>query len=94
MNISQVNNSGLYNVSGNVKFNNLNFPLNQLVTLSSGLPVNPFDLVKNILGETVKTLTGIPSILSGKPIDIEPELVNTSIKAFTSSDGTETLATY
>ena len=95
INMSPVNKKiGLINVIGNVKFNNLNFPLNQLVTLTSGLPVNPFDLIKNILGGTVKTLTGIPSIVSGKSLNIEPELVNTSIKAFTSSDGTETVATY
>ena len=56
MNISQVNNSGLYNVSGNIKFNNLNSALNQLVTLPSGLPANAFDLIQNILGLTVKTI--------------------------------------
>ena len=32
-------------------------------------PVNPFDLVKNILGESVKTLTGIPAMVSGIVLD-------------------------
>ena len=95
MNILPVNkNIGLVNVIGNLKFNNLNFPLDQLITLSLGLPVNPFDLVKNILGGFVKTLTGIPAMVSGIVLDKNSELKNLSIKAFSTSNGTDYVASY
>jgi len=86
MNIFQVNeDTGLWNVDGNIKFNGLNLRLNKLVTLPSGLPTKPFDLVKNILGGSVKTLTGIPSMRSGKVSDKEHKLGALSIKAFTAA---------
>ena len=95
MNISVVNkDDGLMSFNGNVKFADLNLEINQLVTLLSGLPINPFDLIQKILGGSVKTLTGIPSMTTGKPSDTNPILINYSIKAFTSSVGKEIIATY
>ena len=95
VNISVVNkDDGLMSFNGNVKFADLNLEINQLVTLLSGLPINPFDLIQKILGGSVKTLTGIPSMLTGKPSDTKPILINYSIKAFTSSVGKEIIATY
>ena len=102
MNISVVNkDDGLMSFSGNFKFSDLNLEINQLVTLLSGLPINPFDLIQKILGGSVKTLAGsvktlagIPSMITGKPSDTKPILINYSIKAFTSSVGKEIVATY
>ena len=95
MNISVVNkDDGLMSFNGNVKFADLNLEINQLVTLLSGLPINPFDLIQKILGGSVKTLTGIPSMITGKLSDTKPILINYSIKAFTSSVGKEIIATY
>ena len=74
MYISQVNeDAGLWNVGGNIKFNGLNLQLNKLVTLSSGLPTKPFDLVKKILGGSVKTLTGTPAMFSTSPYEPMPD---------------------
>ena len=98
LNISQVNNSALYIINGNIKFNDLIFLVGEVVQLPWGLPKNPFYLIKNnyILGGPVKTLRGIQSKLNIID-DTQSQIFSMNIKAFSdisTKNNSDTIATY
>ena len=103
LNISKVGKEW-FSVNGNIIYSIFTFPINNSLWLPH-LPQNAFELVKIILGGTIKTITGTQSIIDGSPSSkYRPKLISIAIKAFRKSsnvstkddnnDNSDTIATY